>query len=1561
MLMPACANSGASTSSSSSSSGATSCTSSTKAIHFSGKNPKRVALVWFKRDLRVHDHAPLWEALASRSTTSAAGKTEDGHHHVDFAPSSVHKNLPPSRVPGTRTQIQQDHDFVLPVYILEPTLWKTCPDLSRRHYLFLQDCVRELQKDLQQLLGLQLFFKVGEVVETLEALRSSFQENGFSVQTLYSHQETWNYWTYQRDRKVRRFCKAHGIRWREPRQTGVVRRLKNRDGWAKQWEIFMREKVLDIRKVICPGGVPEQGLSAFRFGCSLEGQTGVDNSENKCNAHPKNTHEDENVRSSTEVCDKSHRAASTFQEVYAACGDVQFGSFCARKEQTRPKDDDPAAAREEVSQDLLQNTGLTGRAVAPSGAPAKDVATSTRGSNSTPSSSWFPPPSAFDLVDDHCIALQKGGRRNAIWMLESFLAERASNYSRNISSPITAWEGCARLSPHLAFGTISLREVFQATEKKRGKIAEEKKNGNNKTRNKRPQGQGQDYGRSETTSATTATASVPSAVNGRDLNSFASRLRWHCHFGQKLEDEPLLEFRNLHSGYNGIREENAITDAEAVAISQWAVGWVAGKKTFWASSAHPMASADANNDVHLDEQEHVGNFYCGEKMPRGPSSSHPPSSSRLLDAILGSIDGQKAAAFRANNPVAVVRRESEELFRKNAAPAAEGESASWTSDTSATGTNSAHGLFISQTKLPIVRIPPIQTSSSSGQHYGQVEQDRSVLVDKLKFLHWASGTTGYPMVDGCMRALTETGWVNFRMRAMLCSFATFHLWLHWRPVAIHLARLFTDYEPGIHYPQVQMQAGTTGINTIRCYNPIKQSEDQDPDGRFLKRWLPARPHEGEEPMKNNMNNENAAATGEQAYNYGRPNEQGVSLSSSSTTSTGVVGGATSSTLVFPTTAGISAHGRSGVRIVQISKDATAGAAAAADLERAQKQPKAKAGQRKTATKARAAAGAAAKTREKQDKTKPSRSVHQPWARTEHDPDAAAAWWNADKEHKDRQKKSKGNKTAVNKTKQEQPTSFPALSGVEHEKASLEVVLQQERETELLLQDLSVLLEAQVLAFHAHFLTDENTIYHNFPIADERLARRYAMDRMHTLKKHTAVRSEARKIVQKHGSRTGQNDRNHGGGSRMGVGDDKQQDFQFAETEERPPMRKGAAKPKANQLQVFSFGENGEKKSTAVRKNVRNFATGLGSAALTKNAPAFRGNKRPNMFPDLLAGSEDESSNPERGSDHALVLGGTDDDDSFGKVEAALSRKIRKKEDDHGSQVAGVLQHNINIKNHVAASTASSTGAPKTLLQPKSNSVTAHDFFVSTSAGRGGSSSSQQASKSKIIINSSGVGSSAPNSGSEVDNIFANVIAAANQQAAAGPSGALVVPRPQPAASFVASDENQNRGIISGHSAVANQQQSGPAGTRPRPPHAPGFAFVGNVLNREPPLLIDLTGEDDSEDEAAAGKMVQKEEERDAEKALQPPAAGPQDNKVQITSPATSIARENYTSRPEIEVIEISDSDIYENEDRDQLEVHSSDEDEEVGSCGMMMSQSESDAALDDDVLLVVDDDDDDGS
>jgi deoxyribodipyrimidine photo-lyase len=243
-----------------------------------------------------------------------------------------------------------------------------------------------------------------------------------------------------------------------------------------------------------------------------------------------------------------------------------------------------------------------------------------------------PGPEALGLRTYQPPQRQLGGRQQGLEILHDFLVDRSKQYRGGISSPLSAPTACSRLSPYLAIGCLSLREIVQAT---RRQILE-----------------------------------LPASESRHKagLTAFVSRLYWHCHFIQKLESEPVLEFRNLHRGYDGLRE----------------------------------------ND--------------------------------------------------------------------------------W---------NPAH------------------------------------------FSALTAGRTGWPLVDACVAMLRETGWINFRMRAMLVSVAAYPLWLHWHPVGQWLARQFLDYEPGIHWSQMQMQSGTTGINIPRIYNPIKQAQDHDPRGVFVRRWLPA--------------------------------------------------------------------------------------------------------------------------------------------------------------------------------------------------------------------------------------------------------------------------------------------------------------------------------------------------------------------------------------------------------------------------------------------------------------------------------------------------------------------------------------------------------------------------------------------------------------------------------------------------------------------------------------------------------------------------------------------------
>ncbi len=103
---------------------------------------------------------------------------------------------------------------------------------------------------------------------------------------------------------------------------------------------------------------------------------------------------------------------------------------------------------------------------------------------------------------------------------------------------------------------------------------------------------------------------------------------------------------------------------------------------------------------------------------------------------------------------------------------------------------------------------------------------------------WKKGQTGFPLVDACMRCLDQTGYLNFRMRALTVSFFTHILWQPWQDASTHLSQMFLDFEPGIHFPQLQMQAGETGINNLRIYNPIKNGIEHDKEAVFIKKWVP---------------------------------------------------------------------------------------------------------------------------------------------------------------------------------------------------------------------------------------------------------------------------------------------------------------------------------------------------------------------------------------------------------------------------------------------------------------------------------------------------------------------------------------------------------------------------------------------------------------------------------------------------------------------------------------------------------------------------------------------------
>lgn len=108
------------------------------------------------------------------------------------------------------------------------------------------------------------------------------------------------------------------------------------------------------------------------------------------------------------------------------------------------------------------------------------------------------------------------------------------------------------------------------------------------------------------------------------------------------------------------------------------------------------------------------------------------------------------------------------------------------------------------------------------------------------FKAWKEGKTGYPIVDAAMRQLVQTGWMHNRLRMIVASFLTKHLLIDWRLGEQFFAQHLIDVDLANNNGGWQWAAGT-GCDAqpyFRIFNPITQSQRFDPEGEFLRSYLP---------------------------------------------------------------------------------------------------------------------------------------------------------------------------------------------------------------------------------------------------------------------------------------------------------------------------------------------------------------------------------------------------------------------------------------------------------------------------------------------------------------------------------------------------------------------------------------------------------------------------------------------------------------------------------------------------------------------------------------------------
>jgi deoxyribodipyrimidine photo-lyase len=112
--------------------------------------------------------------------------------------------------------------------------------------------------------------------------------------------------------------------------------------------------------------------------------------------------------------------------------------------------------------------------------------------------------------------------------------------------------------------------------------------------------------------------------------------------------------------------------------------------------------------------------------------------------------------------------------------------------------------------------------------------------DAEAFARWQEGRTGYPVVDAAMRQLLETGWMHNRARMIVASFLTKDLLIDWRWGEKHFMQHLVDGDPASNNGGWQWAAGTgtDAAPYFRIFNPVLQGKKHDPEGDYVRRWVP---------------------------------------------------------------------------------------------------------------------------------------------------------------------------------------------------------------------------------------------------------------------------------------------------------------------------------------------------------------------------------------------------------------------------------------------------------------------------------------------------------------------------------------------------------------------------------------------------------------------------------------------------------------------------------------------------------------------------------------------------